>query len=491
MRKRQSSQIVRTAACLAFCLGLAACTVSVGATTSGPGSGGSTGSTGSSSGGGSLLPAGSGAGLAKGVRLADDVVVVQADAGRNVASVGKDGASLVLRAGTPGLDQLAVDKVMLLTGIGAARVTSLDPQGKDTAVSFKPVTLTDVVKDADLSWNGTKIDFSKAKVLYFPQAAEDSGNAVEPTPSALHRSGSAGTPNALVLTRHDGSGLAPASAVATQGHALSMDGDKLKFSYKGMEVEFEWKPKSSDRSLDMQLTLTPHDSFAGKLTTSVHVNPLTMNGGTKVSNGNVDQFKLSFDHLSGTAKVVGEMTSQSQVGNFSTPAFLKLPFEVPIPIPIGGIPFKLIVSGKIELHLAISQAGDSLRAEANVTFSGATGLSMVDKKVTLSKGGTSKTVTKLSDLSGVDSGPVGLEYVTELPRLQFGLGLLAVHLGVFVSNGMVSSYWLSGSTSPLHCRQLQLASVVAGGVDGKFLGLEVEFTRKTLLPEEVELLCAK
>ena len=46
--------------------------------------------------------------------------------------------------------KLKVGSVMLLTNIGAGRVTQLDDVDGDVAVSYGPAKLTDVIADGDL-----------------------------------------------------------------------------------------------------------------------------------------------------------------------------------------------------------------------------------------------------------------------------------------------------------------------------------------------------
>lgn len=88
--------------------------------------------------------------LDRSIRLQPDVVVIGGGADA-VRSVSGNGLVWTLRRAAPGVDRLAVGKIMFATSLGAGRVLGLHEQGADEEVVLGPVGLTDVVRDAHLA----------------------------------------------------------------------------------------------------------------------------------------------------------------------------------------------------------------------------------------------------------------------------------------------------------------------------------------------------
>lgn len=375
------------------------------------------------------------------IELADDVVVIQRTKGKTVAGTGNDGSSILLDATNPGVKKLKVGDVMLLTGIGAGRVTQLDQVKGDVAVTYKSVELGDVIKNGELNWNDTKVDMSKGIVNVSPTMPEVSGAAVEPA-------------------------------------AYRMRGDSVSVEAGDFKTAFDWTP-TDDGGGDLKVTLTPTSQFSGTITIDVALKPVTIGGGTKVAAGKVDFFDLDFKNLQGTAKITVELQSLQSTAALHLPPFFKLPISVAIPVPIAGIPFSLTLGATLQVDMAFSNSGGSLKGEANLAFGGPTKFEYRGAQVTTSGAGrTASAEDTLKNLTG-GGGEVGINLTSELPKISFGFKILQTGAGVFVSNGMVNS--LTILPAPVLCHRVQVASVVSGGIDGSFLGASVTFTRKAFL----------
>ena len=374
------------------------------------------------------------------VKLADDVVVVRRTKGKTIKGMGKDGGSILLDGTNPDVKKLKVGSVMLLTGMGAGRVAQLDDVNGDVAVTYAPVKLGDVITDGELNWDNTKIDLSSGVVNSSPEMEEVSGAAVEPA-------------------------------------AFHLRDDTVKVKIGDFSTSFSWTAASNGGG-DLQVVLTPTEQFAGNITIDVNLKPIEINGGTKVKAGKVDFFNLDFKNLQGTAKISTELQSLQQTAALHIPSFFKVPVSVSIPVPIAGIPFTLTIGATLQIDMSFSNSGGSLKGEASFDFGGPTKFAYRGGSVTVGGTRAASAEDTLKSLTG-GGGEVGVNLTAELPKISFGFKILQTGAGVFVSNGMVNS--LTILPAPVLCHRVQVASVVAGGIDASFLGASVTFTRKAFL----------
>lgn len=375
------------------------------------------------------------------IELADDVVVIRRTKGETVTAPGNDGASILLDGSNADVKKLEVGSVMLLTGVGAGRVTQLDELDGDIAVSYSSVSLPEVIENGELDWDETAVDFADGVVNVSEDMEEVSGSAVEPV-------------------------------------GYRMRGDSVKVEAGDFSTSFDWSP-SDDGGGKLKVELVPAKKFAGKITMDVDLKPVTIGGGTKVVAGKVDFFDLDFKNLQGTAKITTELQSLEQTAALHLPPFFKLPVSVSVPVPIAGIPFTLTFGVTIQVDMSFSHPNGTIKGEADFDFGGPTKFAYRGSKVTIGEGQrTANAQDTVKKLSG-GGGTVGLNLTAELPKIGFGLKILQTGAGVFVSNGMVNS--LTILPAPVLCHRVQVASVVAGGIDGSFLGASVTFTRKAFL----------
>lgn len=381
--------------------------------------------------------------------LADDVVVVHRVKGETVKGLGNDGASILLDGDNPDVKKLEVGSVLLLTGVGAGRVTQLDDLEGDVAVSYRSVSLPEVIADGEFSFDETDVDLNDAKLISSPDMPEVSGNAVEP---AAHRLADADNPDP--------------------------DGNKISGSAGKFNFEFEWKPTTGGGG-NLKATIVPNSEFQGKIVADIDLEPMAISGKAKIAAGKTDFFDLDFANMTGKAKITGDLTALKQTAAITSVPFFKIPVSLSIPFPIAGIPFSITLGATLQLDASIALAQNSLHGEAEFTFGGPAKFSYQGGKVEV-RGDRKATVEDtLKTVQGVASGPVGLVVTYELPKVSFGLKIAQTGAGVFVSNGMVMS--LTILPPPVNCRRVQTSSVVAGGIDAEFLGASVTFTRKAFL----------
>lgn len=477
---------------------LSACTASTqgsvsagkGGSTSGPSS--TLGETKGAPKGGQSIAAGDSDLPDKSIKLAKDVVVVRNVPGKTIKGLGNDGASLLLDASDPSVKKLQVGSVMLLTGVGAGRVTQIDDTGGGLAVGYQSVSLPEVIQDGTLNWDNSKVDSADGQLVVSPEMAEVSGSSVEKAPGKVGGpgagSGTQSSPAVPSSFRVPGDPAALQLVDAGAATSPSPSGNKVEGTAGKFKFEFEWIPSDGGGG-NAKLDLTPNSDFNGKIGVDVQFDPLDFGGGTKVSRGKVDFFNLDFKHLSGKAKITGDLSALKQTAALTTLPFLKIPASVSFPVPIMGIPFTLSISATIQVSLSIALPQNSLHAEAEIDFGGPAGFNYRGGSVKLVGARSAAGKDMLSEMKGIANGPVGLVFTTELPKVSFGLKILQTGAGVFVSNGMVTSFWIA--QAPVMCRLTQVASVVAGGIDASFAGTDITFTRKPFLDKRWEYFTPK
>lgn len=91
------------------------------------------------------------------VTYAPDVVLVGGGA-NSVRSVTADGMTWTLDAAAPRADELAVGKVMFVTGRGVGRVLAIEASDDDLSVTIGPVDITDVIHDGEFAMDGQPLE---------------------------------------------------------------------------------------------------------------------------------------------------------------------------------------------------------------------------------------------------------------------------------------------------------------------------------------------
>ena len=102
----------------------------------------------------------------KDVTYQDDVIVMEHGA-EAIRSLSSNGLTYTLDANAPGAKDIQPDKILFATGRVVGRVLEVKRSGKDVAVTLGPIELTDVFKEAHISYHGT-LDPDKMIVYQAP-----------------------------------------------------------------------------------------------------------------------------------------------------------------------------------------------------------------------------------------------------------------------------------------------------------------------------------
>jgi hypothetical protein len=478
-----------------------------------------------SAGGSGALPSGPDVLPDKSITLADAVTVIRGKGGRTVKSLGSDGRSLVLDGSVDGVKDLRPGSVALITGMTALRVVSAEPSGNDVRIVGAPASLPDVVANGTLDWSKQAVDPQRGELILSPDASTDgSDNPAEadvPSPSDTPlpsdtpepddppipsdtpapsdtplpsegpfqsappgdsvTGGVTGTPGASTdgLTTDEPQSLRGLANVPREATTGTAGGRTVSGKVSGVDFKLSYRPDGGGHEL--QLYLSKKEDFTGELGAVIKLSALRGSGHAEVQDGSVRSFSSAFDDLSGSAEIGGYLVALKNTAAISTPPFIKVPASVSFPFPIGGIPFVVKLDVSIKVNMSISLKGDAVGAKVRVEYSGDAGFSFHDGAVKL-QGNRKQDILQdpLSTLKGGASGPVGFVVTYELPKIGIGFYFLQTGAGVYLSDGLVTSAFVAGG-SPIPCYQVQQAFVLAGGVEAKFLGKDVEVARSAIV----------
>lgn len=340
----------------------------------------------------------------QGANFQPDVVLIGAG-GAAVDSVTQDGITWTLKAESPGVSDLAVGKIMFVTGRGVGRVLAVQRAGGTAAVTIGPVTITDVIRDGDFASTGP-VSLSKAIVYQAPDPFWSDPEG----------------------TREDGSPLiAPAAAVRPVDFpvvppAVGTTADTVAAGFNvtssccdsGVGANFSYGVGGLEFAGSIKLRMAkPSATFA-----------LRISGGTVTS--------ASF-HLLGSAGLdlaVQAGTSPDGFKNVNRALPVSVDFSVPV-ATIIGVPLTATVSQFLNVQTAFTAKTAYVSASGSYDFAGGLGFDYSNGKFTPSvvSGLTvvQSVIGSMEDLSIGVTGIIFDDHVT----FSIGIGAYNFRAGVF------------------------------------------------------------
>ena len=415
----------------------------------------------------------------KAIQLSADTVVVAGNRGKTVRSFGADGKTIVIDAKANGADGLAAGKILLLTGVTVVRVASLHRDGENVTIEGAPVTLPEVIQNGKLSWDQANVDAGSARMLLIDDGSAGNGSGGgngDTTVPTLEGGGVGGIINGINggLTGESGLGIGAKLVLAAPplvaGKTISGQAGKLGF-------DISYTPEG--RGHHLHLTLKPSGDLAGTIAVDVTITSLANSGTAEIVEGHLQNFDFNMADMGGKAVIETSLQGLQNVAHVTTPPFFKLPFSIEFPALVGGIPFTLSLKSTIQVALSMALANSTLGGRAEITFDGPAGFHFKGGSVTLDGKRSQDSPNLLEFVKGAAPGPVGIVLTTEMPKVGFGFGFLQTGAGLFIANGMVASQTIL--PAPAACTAMNMAYVLAGGVEAKFLGKEFEIARKAFV----------
>jgi hypothetical protein len=262
------------------------------------------------------------------LELQSDVVVV--GGGHNpVWGASSDGTTWTLDSNAPGMDELAVDKVLLATGYATGRVVQITKNGDRTDVVLAPIAITDLVKNGEVKFDG-EVDPGNLEVQGF-----DGGSITDATEDS------------------DGT-ITPASWIRDTYDPTDPLSDKpLPVPAKEFSKKTEdWELSGGTGRDGLHFAVTTE---AGGLkvfaTGTLLFDALHINLGMVIANSVAGGARGRVSGIQGV-KVDVQAGSQNTGGSTIKKEF-KLPFEIPIQTLIGGVPVFMKLSASVVVNAAL------------------------------------------------------------------------------------------------------------------------------------------
>ncbi|MFC7550682.1 hypothetical protein [Plantactinospora sp. GCM10030261] len=356
------------------------------------------------------------------VVLQPDVVIV-GDGGRSIRSVTADGLTWRIDGRARRADELAVGKIMFVTGRAIGRVLHLGRSGSDLLVTVGPVDLTEVIRDATLSAKGVALKdpivYSAGDPIWAETAAEPgggsggsgggSGGVASENPDLVRPVALAAPtdrPQAPPATRGD----VTRKPESKQVYGICCDGEAgVHFGYRrnGARVFGEVSVTFDTPQADVYLEIVGGSVKRAEM---------------KISAG----FGLKVRFEAGT-----------ETGENVSPVF-PIGQEFSIPVPISGLPLALTISQTLAIKTAFGGKVGTINGGGEYSIAGSIGYGyhrpywgpVVEKNF--------KLKNSLGDsLTGIPVGVMGL-LIEHSAKFTLGFNTFVLKAGVFFE--LVTAY---------------------------------------------------
>jgi hypothetical protein len=390
-------------------------------------------------------PVGAGADAAttfEGVRLADRAVTIDAAAVRSGLR-GDDGTVFRFAVGTPGIDKLGAGSVALFADRAVRRVAAVRARGDEVVVDTTAAKLNDLVRDGTVGFSAP-VRWGDIPRATFREAAARTGLSARGDLSARTGRSARGDPSA----RAGLSGRAVVTAAYEPGGEMSFSG-KLQ----GFDVNLKLEPTAGRLGFEMEAKRAN-----ARLTAKGSISNFIQEVRFRYEHGENTLVQANVLGLKGDAEVTWAAVGHGSPGLDTKVVRIKLPFEVPIPISVAGIPFVLKVSSAMRFVPAMTKDSSSggswkLSYHSDHGFKQAAALPAGSAKLHGATAG-------LGSVKTVTAGyvPVGIGYGWEFPRLELGIAGLGTFAGLSLDS-YASGEWTPGTTLTSDIPPCQKASV--------------------------------
>ena len=430
-----------------------------------------------------------------------DVVLIGGGADAVVAQ-SNSGVSVVLKKGAPGVADLKPGKILFATGRIVGRVVATTPKGDGVEVVMTPVQITDVIRDANLSYD-QPIDMKamrvyQGQVFDEPDATtgkEQPGQPAgadtqqpttrsdgKPISSDTGTDTSAGDSGASTDTSAGDSGQSSAPPVGSgsrapgaQPVALALPaadpggGSKTAeapvpgptgFPGGGVSISgFDIKPLSSGGA-GVQVT---YDKGGTKLLGSLQLKLAspTIKAGITIAGGGVTSASLRLGGAAGVKAHFEAGTETGLGGNINE--FIDVPLDITIPLG-GPVPLSLTWRNTFILKTAFSAKNSTINGTGDYSFGGSLGFTYTGSSFVVdAPSAVTSNVSMVESLNGVSLGVTGLVLVYRA-RAIVGIGAFGFAAGMELSATTSWGVSRSSDIGMLPCRRVDLTMSGTAGI---------------------------
>lgn len=428
--------------------------------------------------GGNELRYGAGATAAAGVVYQPDVVLVGGGAAA-VRVVSASGLTWTIDANAPGAGKLAVGKIMLATSFGTGRVLKLTRSGTQVTVILGPVSITDVIRDANLG-SSTPIPIGETLAYATPSAP---GAAVDDPHDPLAPATGSGPANPSPgRSPNPATDTSTATTHSLRGTRLTPRGVAgLLAPTEGARVAAPAAPTLPAPSTapipvgagDFQVTpfwdgggagvKVGYDKGDGRLqaTLTLKLDKPTMLFRLVISHGKLLEATVQV-HGAGAVEVAVDAATRSSAGNFRGKT-VHVPETLTIPLAGFGIPLVLSVNQDFYVSMQLigaaafhTKGGYRISGDLGFGYRNGSGPNLFGTTLAVEDPMTANT-----RVLGVASGVITLGWNL---KLSIGVGVLGFSAGVWYQLGVALSVVADGLSLTAGCVRDALVVVGSYGI---------------------------
>jgi hypothetical protein len=367
------------------------------------------------------------------VVLQPDVVVISSGADA-VKGVNDNGMVWTMSGDAPGVDHLAVGKIMMATAFGTGRVLSLDHVGSDVRVVLGPVELTDIIADADVS-TAQPIAFDKPTVyqVKVPDQTTDAGS----TPTSASGFRLTGPRPATELPPLPSPTALIPDVIArnwyVQVKCCSSVGLHMVYSKGGAKV-------NADASFDF---------------TAPNVDL-----GLVVKRGKVAKASIELTGATGLRFDIGASVEKS-AADFKL-SRVDVPLDLTLQVPVGGIPMVFGLHQFFGVGLGLS-GGAFMTTRGEYALTGKFGFAYNNGVFTKPKIEVTTTSSAINNMISLSVAPQALDIAYGL-RVSLGVGFTVLNVGAWASGTAKLALASSSMSSLTQCKTVALDITGKAGV---------------------------
>ena len=408
---------------------------------------------------GNELRYGAGATAVAGVVYQPDVVLIGGGAAA-VRVVSASGLTWTIDANAPGASKLAVGKIMLATSFGTGRVLKLTRSGAEVIVILGPVSITDVILDANLG-SSTPIPIGETLAYATPSApgaaVDDPHDPLAPAtgsgpanPSAGRSPTSTATTHSLRRTRLTPRGvaglLAPAEGAGVAAPAAPVLPAPSTTPIPVGAGDFQVTPFfGAAGGVGLRIG---YDKGDGRLqaTITLKLKP-TASFDLVISHGKLLEATVQV-HGAGAVEVAIDAATRSSAGDFRGKT-VHVPETLTIPLTGFGVPLVLSVNQDFYLSMQLIGAA-AFHTKGGYSVTGDMGFGYHNGSQTplRPKVDVVDPMTANTRVLGVASGVITLGWNL---KVSLGVGVLGFSAGVWYQLGVALSVVADGLSLTAGC----------------------------------------
>jgi hypothetical protein len=375
-----------------------------------------------------------------------------------IRGVSENGLTFTMDGRAPGVDQLAVGRIMFAASQAVGRVHELERRGDVVDVTLIPVGLGEVIKDGRIQLDQSlPLDtLATTEMPQLPDSIEDAPSdelTGEPSPAARVDGDVLRTPTVVLAVARPGRSGAGTPTAAEQSKSTKVNGWTLT-GYKtsntiGLRADrgvAAGGPVSGDANLKVLI-----DAHLEIDNLRVVADIPVVDGQT--GSGHFRVYGIKGLVMSATAGAVNGLSDNRKVK-------IEIPVELKWPTVIAGFPATFSQKFKFLVQTAFTAKNGNLSASAEWDVDGSIG---VDGSTVTLPTMTARGTKLIDSLAGVS---VGVNGAVVAVSFQFGYLIGLPYAGAGPTAAFITSLGLTNGSSLgiVQCKQVSITSVVSGGV---------------------------